>query len=204
MNTFRYFDAIMAAFDEQVLREYFEAHGVFVRAERRRPASRRKGTEETLDFHIFNPQAAADPAGFVWFSSDLRAVREARVFIRPWHRETGFSARMLAGRPAELAKFLQSKVVRVLGDVLEGTGKDVPRVLVLPAFPTAEPQRTECARELRSGGVDAVLSFRSILDDVLQRVDLGQAYTKTGFMETLRVLKSYDLLREPQLGLFKG
>lgn len=204
MNGFCCSKEIMTAFDEEVLREYFEAHGVFVRAERRLPASRRTSAEETLDFRIFNPAATGEPAGFVWFSSDLRRVREARVFIRPWHREPGFSARMLAGRPAELAKFLQTKVVKALGAVLEDTGKDVPRVLVLPAFPTVEPQRTECARGLRSGGVDAVLSFRSILDDVLQRVDLGQAYTKTGFMETLRILKSYDLLREPQLGLFKG
>ena len=194
------------AFDEQLIREYMEAHGFYVRSQRRTLASRRrKAPEEVVDLRILNPTGTGDPTGFLWFSSDLRAVREALVFIRPWHREPGFNLRMLVKRPTEMIKFIETKVVKSLEETLDsGRSESVPRVLVLPAFPTADPPRLACTRMLRSAGVDAVLSFRSILDDVVQRVDLGQAYTRTEFMETLRILRSYDLLKDPQMGLFGG
>ncbi len=205
MNALQSSLLFIVAFDEQLIREYVEAHGFFVRSERRILSGRRRHSEEIVDLRILKPTGTGEPTNFLWFSSDLRAVREAVVYIRPWHREAGFNPRMLVSRPVELVKFIETKVVKSLTEIFNSSqSESAPRVLVLPAFPTADPQRAACTHMLRSAGVDAVLSFRSILDDVVQRVDLGQAYTRTEFMETLRILRSYDLLKDPQMGLFSG
>jgi hypothetical protein len=202
--------ANMSGFDETILREYLEARGFYVRTRRYFPggkSGRRTGpVEEVSDFLIWRGDAewAERPNSFVWFSTDLQRVGAARVFIRPWHQEAGFSPKML-NRPGELAKFIESKIVRQVETILTGGEKGpegVPRVLVLPAFPLAETQRAACTKLLQAVGIDAVLSFRSILDDVVRSVEKHGVYTKTPALETVRILHSYDLIKDPQLGLF--
>jgi hypothetical protein len=49
--------------------------------------------------------------------------------------------------------------------------------------------------------VDGVISFREILSDLISRVHTNRNYQKSDLMQTLRLLKNYDLIREPQLEL---
>jgi len=84
-----------------------------------------------------------------------------------------------------------------------GSGERLMRILVLPGIPTAEPHRSEVVKLLRERGVDGVISFRSMLGDIIQKVEVNRNYAKSDLLQVLRLLKAYDLVKEPQMELFK-
>jgi hypothetical protein len=47
--------------------------------------------------------------------------------------------------------------------------------------------------------VDGIISFRAILLDLIDKVEINRSYRKSDTLEVLRILKNYELLREPQL-----
>lgn len=78
------------------------------------------------------------------------------------------------------------------------------RILVLPGLPTHEPHKTESIRLLQNAGLDAIISFRSMLQDLLGKVEINHNYSKSDFLQTLRLLKNYDMVKSPQMELFKS
>ena len=68
----------MAGFDENIVREYFELNGFFVRQLRKYLVqSRKKRADEEIDLVVYNPNASIDgvPAGFQLFSADMAKIR---------------------------------------------------------------------------------------------------------------------------------
>ena len=87
----------MAGFDENIVREYFELNGFFVRQLRKYVVqSRKKRADEEIDLVVYNPSAPADgPApGFQLFSADMVNIRQAIVVVKGWHTSR-FSPSML-------------------------------------------------------------------------------------------------------------
>lgn len=78
------------------------------------------------------------------------------------------------------------------------------RILVLPGLPTHEPHKTESVKLLQNAGLDAIISFRSMLQDLLGKVEVNHNYSKSDFLQTLRLLKNYDMVKSPQMELFKA
>lgn len=78
------------------------------------------------------------------------------------------------------------------------------KILVLPSLPTHEPHKTESIRMLQNAGLDAILSFRSMLQDLLSKVEVNHNYSKSDFLQTLRLLKNYDMVKSAQMELFKA
>jgi hypothetical protein len=54
---------------------------------------------------------------------------------------------------------------------------------------------------LKERGVDGVISFRMILRDIIDRIETNRNYRKSDTLQLLRILKTYDFLKEPQLDL---
>ena len=52
---------------------------------------------------------------------------------------------------------------------------------------------------LKERGVDAIISFRTMLLDIIDRTEINRNYRKSDTLQLLRILKTYDLLKEPQL-----
>ena len=73
---------------------------------------------------------------------------------------------------------------------------------VLPRPPTEEPPRADTINLLRERGVDGIISFRSMLIDILDKVETNLNYQKSETLQILRILKNYNLIRKPQLELF--
>ncbi|MFQ3240955.1 MAG: hypothetical protein ACI9JZ_000637, partial [Lentimonas sp.] len=99
--------------------------------------------------------------------------------------------------------------VLILGDALfaveEGELEDATayrKVLVLPGLPTAEPQRSECIALFKEQGVDGVIAFSTILEDLLRHVEVNHSYQKSELLQLVRVLKVYDMVQAPQMNLF--
>ncbi|HEX2862904.1 MAG TPA: hypothetical protein VHN79_14750, partial [Lacunisphaera sp.] len=69
------------------------------------------------------------------------------------------------------------------------------------SLPTAEPFRTQSVNLLKEHGVDAIISFRAMLLDLLEKVEVNQNYTKSDTLQVMRILKNYDLLKDTQMDL---
>lgn len=199
----------MSAIDEGIVREYFEQNGFLVRQARKyQVQSRRKAAEEEIDLVVFNPswQRGSRKPDFFLFSNELPYVHKAVVAVKPWH--TGvFTPTMLKSSP-EIFRFLAENVLKEVARIFpsdsEAGGGELTKVLVLPSLPTAEPFRSQSVELLKSRGVDAIVSFRAMLLDLLEKVEVNQNYAKSDTLQVMRILKNYDLLKEPQMDLLGG
>lgn len=199
----------MAGFDEQIVREYFELHGFLVRQLRKyQVQSRKKLAEEEIDLLVYNPSYVAQDRkpNFLLFATELPYVHRAVVVVKAWHTTQRFTPTMLRNS-SEFFKFLEKNVIKTVEDLFHDEADELDRtgmlkVLVLPGLPTQEPHRSESIQLLRDHGVDGIISFRSMLLDILQKLEVNRNYSKSDTLQILRILKNYDLVKEPQLGLF--
>lgn len=199
----------MAAIDEGIVREYFEQNGFFVRQVRKHAVqARRKTSDEEIDLVVLNPswnREARKPEFFL-FATELPYLHRAIIAVKPWHTDV-FTPGMLKSSP-EIFKFLEAAVQKEAVHLFppdEGPNAERPeafsKILVLPALPTQEPFRSQSIELLKARGVDGILSFRAILLDLVEKVEVNRSYRKSDTLEVLRILKNYDLLRDPQMDL---
>ena len=191
----------MAAVSETIVREYFELHGFLVRQPRKHIV-RTQREEDGADFLVWNPQPrpAGDELPFVLDSEHLPRLTRAVVVVKGWHTET-FSTARLAHMP-EIFRFVGPSVFRQAMRALGGEGP-LTRILVVPALPAGEEARRRSIEVMRTNGVDAALSFQTVLADLIAEVEVNRDYQKSDLLQILRILKNYEFLRERQLELFK-
>jgi len=191
----------MAAVSETIVREYFELHGFLVRQHRKyvAPAQRE---DDDIDFFVLNPHPATRSAAppFVLTSADLAFIERAVVVVKGWHTET-FSPARLANAPAIL-RFVQPRVFQQAVKAFGADGMPL-KILVLPALPHSPQAREATIAFLRSKGVDAVLPFRTMLADLVARIEVNRNYQKSDLLQMIRILKNYDFFKGPQMELFR-
>ena len=73
--------------------------------------------------------------------------------------------------------------------------------LVRRGLPTVEPFRSQSVALLKEKGVDAIISFRAVLQDLIQKVEANRNYRKSDTLQVIRILKNYDLLKDAQMDL---
>ena len=198
----------MSAIDEGIVREYFEQNGFLVRQVRKyQVQARRKTGDEEVDLIVYNPTYARNSRrpDFFLFANELAYIHRAVVVVKGWH--TGnFTPNMLKSSP-EIFRFLEEKVLKEITrffpvDAGEpGNAPDVAKILVLPSLPTAEPFRSQSVALLKEHGVDGIISFRSMLLDIIERVEINKSYGKSDTLQVIRILKNYDLIKDAQLDL---
>ncbi|MBX7122117.1 MAG: hypothetical protein K1X42_08295 [Opitutaceae bacterium] len=201
----------MAAIDESIVREYFEQNGFLVRQMRKyQVTARRKTTDEEIDLLVYNPawQRGERKPDFFLFVSELQYLHQAVVAIKPWHTDV-FTPGMLKNSP-EIFRFLEGNVLKqaarffpnaggAVGSAEEGG--EITRVLVLPSLPTQEPYRSQSVQMLKERGVDGIISFRAMLQDLIENIETNLSYRKSDTLQVMRILKNYDLLKDPQMDL---
>ncbi|MDA0347422.1 MAG: hypothetical protein O3C43_09780 [Verrucomicrobia bacterium] len=205
----------MSSVDESIVREYFEQNGFLVRQLRKyQVQSRKKTTDEEVDLLVYNP--SFDPNSrkpdFMLFPSELKFIHKAVVVVKGWHT-LRFTPAMLKSSP-EIFRFLEKTVVKKVSDLFfEDSAKgqnrngeprdELMKILVLPGLPTENPYREQSIQLLQEKGVDGIISFRSMLLDILAKIEINRNYQKSEILQVLRILKNYDMLGKPQLELFK-
>lgn len=197
----------MSAIDEGIVREYFEGNGFFVRQVRKyQVQARRKTSDEEIDLLVVNPawQRGRRKPDFFLFASELPFIHRAVVAVKPWHTDV-FTPGMLKTAPEKIFSFLEENVLRQASRFfpaeVDGEGADLTKVLVLPALPTAEPFRSQSVELLKQRGVDGIISFRTMLLDLIETVKPNRSYGKSDTLQVIRLLKNYDLLKDTQLDL---
>jgi hypothetical protein len=78
----------------------------------------------------------------------------------------------------------------------------VAKVLCLPRLPASGELKKQTIEVLKAKGVDGVISFRTMLAELVARVDKKKNYEKSDLLQTIRLLKNYGLLRDSQMDLF--
>lgn len=208
----------MSAIDEGIVREFFEQNGFFVRQVRKYQVQARKKTgEEEIDLLVYNPswKPGSRRPDFFLFSNELQYIHRAVVAVKPWHTDV-FTPGMLKSTP-EIFAFLEKSVVQqvsrlfpvaapespepALGELSASPVDQLTKILVLPALPTAEPYRSQSVQMLKDAGVDGIISFRSLLMDLIDSVETNRSYGKSDTLQVIRLLKNYELLRDSQLDL---
>lgn len=200
----------MEALDEMIAREYFETHGLLTRRRHRsREAGRKKGAGEiVLSLHNPSVEANAPNLGFLLFSTDMVRIRSALVAVVGWGTP-GFSPAYLRSGKA-LIKFLKSEVVGKLddwfqvtpGSAEEGMGPFL-RLVCLPGLPGTEKLRDQVIELLRSANVDGMFITRAMLEHLLRRAEENRDYRGSLPLQFLRMLKVYEVVKDPQLELFE-
>jgi hypothetical protein len=198
----------MSAIDEDIVREYFEQNGFLVRQVRKYQVQARKKTgNEEIDLIVYNPawQRGARRPDFFLFSNELPFLHRAVVSVKPWHTDV-FSPGMLKSSP-EIFRFLEENVLKEAtrffpADTPGEAAGDFTKILVLPSLPTAEPFRSQSVELLKQRGVDAIISFRAMLLDLLEKIEINRSYGKSDTLQVMRILKNYDLLKDAQLDMF--
>ncbi len=193
----------MSAIDEIIVREYLEQHGFLVSQNRKYVVSAREKTPvEEIDLIAVNPHTApnAAPANFVLSPADLALIPRAIVSVRGWHTEP-FAPSVLTSAP-DIFRFIEPQALHAAEKLLGKDGR-IFKLLVVPALPATKSTRERSVELLKSKGVDGVVSFRAILEDLIRGVETNRNYQKSDLLQILRLLKNYGLLKEPQLELFK-
>ena len=200
----------MEALDEAIVREYFETHGLLTRRmSKSREAGRKKGGNEIV-LSLHNPTVEANPTdlGFLLFSTDVARIRSALVAVAGWGTPGFSTASLRSGR--SLMKFLKGEVIRKLDDWLEvpsgsmeeGMGPFL-RLVCLPGLPGTEKLRDQVVELLKSAGVDGAFTTRAMLEHLLRRADENRDYTGSLPLQFLRILKAYEVVKDPQMELFQ-
>jgi hypothetical protein len=193
--------------DEWIAREYLELNGFVTMPLRKgRTQSKRSVSEEGIDLYIRNMkhlEGDRDP-DFLLFSSELRHLRSAVVCVRGWHGEKAALASMTNG--ADVVKYLESNVLKKVEKWFEfehwrelGETEFPKRILVAPVFPMQEAYRARIVAALKEKGVDGILSFKTMLLDIIDRVDTRQVYPKSQLLQFVRTLKTFDLIKDSQM-----
>jgi hypothetical protein len=192
----------MSAVSENIVREYFELHEFLVR-QHRKYIAQTKREEDGVDFFVLNPkpQKSEGEIPFVLGPADLRRIERAIVVVKGWHTET-FSPARLASTP-EIFHFVGTKVFQQASRAF-GEHGDPVKILVVPALPQSVPARDESIALLRSKGIDAVIPFRTMLAELVERTESNRNFQKSDLLQTIRILKNYDFFKEPQMELFKS
>ena len=190
----------MSAVDETIVREYFELHGFLV-CQRRKyiVQARQKTTQEEVDLVVLNPRAVPGetPPDFEITPDTLPRVSRAIVAVKGWHTEV-FAPGVLAHQPkifGFVAKNAIEEAKRLVGE------DGLVKILVVPGLPRNARVRQQSIELLKAKGVDGVISFRSILRELIASVATNRNYQKSDLLQILRLLKNYELLKEPQLEL---
>ena len=192
----------MPAVSETIVREYFELNEFLVREHRKFISQTHREEDDDIDFFVLNPhpQTIEGAMPFVLGSADLPFIERAIVVVKGWHTGT-FSSALLARAP-EIFRFVEPKVFQQAARVFGEDGTPL-KILVVPALPQAVEARDESIALLRSKGIDAVIPFRTMLADLINATQVNRNYQKSDLLQTIRILKNYDFMREPQLELFK-
>jgi hypothetical protein len=194
----------MPAVSEMIVREYFELHEFLVRQHRKYIApSRAQDEDDDIDFFISNPhpKPRSEEWPFVLASADLVFIKHAIVVVKGWHTET-FSTARLASAP-EIFRFVEPKVFQQAARAFGPDGAPL-KILVVPALPHAAQAREQSIALLRAKGIDAIIPFRTMLAELVSETEPNRNYQKSDLLQMIRILKNYDLIKEPQLELFKA
>jgi len=191
----------MSAVNEWIVREYFESLGFLVGQPRKYAVpGRQKSAEEEIDIVVYNPTVAAHriPEKMIWETADLASVERAVVGVRGWHTER-FYASTFEQTP-DILRFAEEASVQFAAGLLGSSS--MAKILCLPRLPASGELKDNSIAVLRAKGIDGIVSFHTMLAELISHVDTNRNYEKSDVLQIIRLLKNYDFIKDSQMELF--
>jgi len=192
----------MASVNEQIVREYFETPGFFaIQPNKHQVAARHKHDAEEIDLLVARPGSAGvltPPKAMIWSREEWAKVQRAVVSIRGWHTDR-FTPAILKKNP-KIFSFTKLSVTKEARKLMGP--RSITQMLYLCDLAASALPQEEALALMRENGIDGVLSFRTMLLDLIDHLDVSKNYEKSDLIQTLRILKTCDLLKDSQPELF--
>ena len=203
----------MVDIEQEIMEAYFESNGFLVRqAGKPNDSEIKKKSLPLPTIAVLNPAVqSSDPnLSFRLFTGDLKGVRSALVSRLGWENSS-FSNSIL-NSDAKLMKFFKQEVTQERISLGYNPGPELPEswmgsylcLLVVPALPRNEVKLKDLFVLFREMGVGGVLSLSSMLENLLRQSMPTFKYSNNGVFQMLKLLKVYQLTREPQLDMFSN
>jgi hypothetical protein len=186
----------MAEVDLQIVREFFELHRFKV-ATRWPQHDPERDSDGGVQLYVQNAGAVleAEEADIALHAARIGQIANAIVEIRPWHTDR-FYASLIESNPV-LTEFADPGALGHATDFFGG--EPFATILIVSELPRTAEQRGQALRRINEAGVQHVLEFPAILEDVIGRVALTGTYNGSPTLQLLQLLKRYRLLRSQQL-----
>ena len=203
----------MVDIEQEIMEAYFESNGFLVRqAGKPNDSEIKKKSLPLPTIAVLNPavQSSDTNLSFRLFTGDLKGVRSALVSRLGWENSS-FSNSIL-NSDAKLMKFFKQEVTQERISLGYNPGPELPEswmgsylcLLVVPALPRNEVKLKDLFVLFREMGVGGVLCLSSMLENLLRQSMPTLKYSNNGVFQMLKLLKVYQLAREPQLDMFSN
>ena len=184
----------MSEINLQLVREFFELNRFSVLTHWRHGDERAKASEDaSLLFveHLRGDEGGRAP--FLLSGASIQSVQRAVVEVRAWHGDR-FYPSVIESSPI-LAHVASHEVEDLTREVYGGA--DFTTILVISELPASAVPRGRALQLLLELGIGHVLEFGALLAALAAQLSSHPSHT----LQTLRLLKRYDLLRRQQLEL---
>jgi hypothetical protein len=196
--------------ERELVETYFESNGFLVRQTGNlEVVSGRKKHEKLVTLGIFNPAVSHNASmSFRLYTSDLSKIRSGLVTLLGWGN-SDFANGML-NNDSSLVKFFKKEVkdsrlntgFNSSSELAQSGMGPLKRLLIVPALPRNETKAGDVFSMLKEIVVDGVLTLRSLLENLLKQTEPANLYPGKPFFQILKLLKVYELAKEPQLEMF--
>ncbi len=186
----------MSDVNVQLVREFFEFNSFRVMTYWQQDMERPRATEHGLQLFVENGATSSTrKPDFVLRAGDISEIRRALVEVRAWHADR-FYASVIESNPVLFEVAGEESRMRAQQEF--GTD-DFDTILVISELPSSPDARDRSVALLQQGGIGHIIEFPAILQDLLDKVNPYVSYAPSHTLQTLRLLKRYDLLRWQQL-----
>jgi hypothetical protein len=195
--------------EQDLVVAYFETNGFLVRQASHSINSKKK-LEVLPVISVLNPRTSQNNTQLNTrlFSADLSKIHSAQVATLGWGNSSFTPASLSSD--VQLMKFFKQELndKRVDGcfsvdTTWEVSGTKSLKLLVVPAMPTGLDRLEKLNQMFEDLEINGVLTLRSILENLLRQSDPTTNYEAHEILQTLRLVKSYGLSRDPQLEIFE-
>ncbi len=186
----------MADVDLQIVREFFELNVFRVLTNWQQESWKQRASECGPQLFVENVQPRTlGNMPFVLRSAQVCAIERAIVHVRAWHADR-FYPSMIETSPV-FSQFDAAESKGIAGLIF--SERPYVKILVISELPVAPELRERSLALLKDAGIDYVLEFAQILQDLLSRVSINASYPGSPALQMLRLLKRYKLVRDQQL-----
>jgi hypothetical protein len=187
----------MSEINIQLVREFFELNRFRVLTHWQHDDEQRRGVESGLLLFVeqVGPESTDDEPPFLLDPQSIARLQRAVVEVRAWHGDK-FYPSVIESSP--ILGHVASQDVAGMAQSVFGAAP-FASVLVISELPTTEKPRGRSLALLQGLGLTHVLEFSTMLAAMLEQLSSQSNYAPSHTLQTLRLLKRYDLVRRQQL-----
>ena len=181
----------MVNVNEEIVRLFFENNNFLVRTNVKYHISSDAGVggDSDIDLVAINlqPDRINPPKDIILETDDLKGIEFAAIEVKGWHTEA-FTPSLVIAAP-RIFNFIRPEADEAIKKVIQTA--HYKKILVVSTLSKDEEKRKETIKMLSQRGIDHIIEFETIIDDIYERVEKNKNYDSE-VLQTIRLLKIYN------------